>query len=37
MARRRHNELNGGLRKIGREIGEEAARQLRGFPAELRS
>jgi hypothetical protein len=25
-----------GLRKIGREIGKEAARQLRGFPAEAR-
>ncbi len=26
-----------GLRKIGREIGKEAVRQLRGFPAEARS
>ena len=30
-------ERSGGLSKIGREIGKEAARQLRGFPDEFRS
>jgi hypothetical protein len=30
------HERGGALRKIGREIREEAALQLRGFPEELR-
>ena len=32
--KRRHNES--ALKRIGREICEEAARQLRGFPDEFR-
>ncbi len=31
------NERSEGLRIIDREIGREAARQLRGFPGEFRS
>lgn len=31
------NDRSEGLRKVGRQIGKEAARQLRGFPREFRS
>lgn len=31
------HQQEGGLRKIGHEIGKEAVRQLRGFPAEARA
>ena len=30
------NERNGGLKKVVKEIRDEAARQIRGFPSELR-
>lgn len=30
------NEHNGGLKKVVKEVREEAARQIRGFPSELR-
>ncbi len=31
------NYRHGGLRKIGREVGQEAVGQLRSFPGEVRS